>query len=399
MTRFGVKEGAIQKGDAHARPHGVDRTEIRMCLSAEDQRLSRRHIGYGDVEGRKVFEQQIRRGEQRHDSLEFRNQRLSVVESPSLLKRKQILNVHVAEFVELGFLYDGLNGDGTETYSKKKGDQGSCGGPPVFACVCKESHFLQFDKSLYKDDTSRASSAKQQTLRFVAQGHSLRLREEPTPLKIRGYHKMSQSLLPPSLPPSLLYSEEAKRDATRIRIYNMVLTQIYTKIKAIARIPGNQKFLWYVVPEFIPGTPRFDIGDAILYIVWNLRNVGYAVTYTHPNLLGISWAAHDEQYRTRTSPWSVVLHTAREAALKEPTIVSHVLKPAPASILVRAPEAKAPEVKKRQTPLKKTTEFRPEAGMPIATNPSVASALYGTATPATSSRLPGQLGERHVSFV
>ena len=54
--------------------------------------------------------------------------------------------------------------------------------------------------------------------------------------------KMSQSLLPPSLPPSQLYTDEARRDATRIRIYNMVLSQIYNKIKAVARVPGNQKF-------------------------------------------------------------------------------------------------------------------------------------------------------------
>jgi len=53
---------------------------------------------------------------------------------------------------------------------------------------------------------------------------------------------MSQSLLPPSLPPSQLYTDEARRDATRIRIYNMVLSQIYNKIKAVARVPGNQKF-------------------------------------------------------------------------------------------------------------------------------------------------------------
>lgn len=45
-----------------------------MSFSAENQRLSRRDIRYGNVEGRKVFEQQIRRGEQRHDSLEFCDQ-------------------------------------------------------------------------------------------------------------------------------------------------------------------------------------------------------------------------------------------------------------------------------------------------------------------------------------
>jgi len=173
----------------------------------------------------------------------------------------------------------------------------------------------------------------------------------------------------------------------------MVLSQIYNKIKAIARIPGNQKFLWYVVPEFIPGTPRFDIGDAVLYIVWNLRNVGYAVTYTHPNLLGISWAAHDDLYRTRTSPWSVVLHTARDQALKEPTAPTPFpLALPPASV---APVLPAPEVKKRHTALKKTTEFRPETvPMPKA---NVASALGLPAQPPP--QLPGQLGPKHVSFL
>lgn len=203
--------------------------------------------------------------------------------------------------------------------------------------------------------------------------------------------------MPPSLPPSQLYTEEARRDATRIRIYNMVLTQIYNKIKAIARIPGNQKFLWYVVPEFIPGTPRFDIGDAILYIVWNLRNVGYAVTYTHPNLLGISWTAHDYQYRHETSPWSVVLHTAREQALNEPaTPTPFKLSLPPKSV---APAVAAPEVKKRQAPLKKTVEFRPETVPTPRSNVVTSLGLSGSSGSSGSSGLPGQLGPKHVSFL
>ena len=47
--------------------------------------------------------------------------------------------------------------------------------------------------------------------------------------------------MPPMLVPSSLYKEEAKRDSTRIRIYNMVLQQIYNKVKAVARVPGNEK--------------------------------------------------------------------------------------------------------------------------------------------------------------
>ena len=209
---------------------------------------------------------------------------------------------------------------------------------------------------------------------------------------------MSNSLVPPILVPSSLYTEEAKRDATRIRIYNMVLQQIYNKVKAVARIPGNEKTLWYVVPEFIPGTPRFEMGEAVLYIVWNLRNAGYTVQYTHPNFLFISWKSHDEKYHKTESPWSQVMNTARNTVISNSispaTTISHVTRPQPVTTA-------AAEIQKRKTPLKKTVEFKvPEATLPPVANPSVASALYGSGPqPTTAARLPGQLNERHVSFV
>jgi hypothetical protein len=209
---------------------------------------------------------------------------------------------------------------------------------------------------------------------------------------------MSESLVPPILNPASLYKEEARRDATRIRIYNRVLQQIYNRIKSIARIPGNEKSLLYVVPEFIPGTPRFDIGDAILYIVWNLRNVGYTVSYTHPNLLFISWRGHDERYRVYESPWSQVLQTAKTQAASgaAPTTISTVLKPQAAT----APSA---EIIKRKTILKKTEEYKPVGADPAprSTNPTIVSALYtaAPAAPVPPPRLPGQLSDKHVSFV
>lgn len=209
---------------------------------------------------------------------------------------------------------------------------------------------------------------------------------------------MSDSLVPPILNPSSLYKEEAKRDATRIRIYNMVLQQIYNKIKAIARIPGNEKSLLYIVPEFIPGTPRFDIGDAVIYIVWNLRNVGFQVTYTHPNLLYISWRIHDDRYRTYESPWSQVLNSAKNQVATPPSVISHVSKP-------QATTTPSSEIVKRKTILKKTEEYKPVPGMEsvprAASNPTVLSAMYNSAppAPAPNPRLPGQLSEKHVSFV
>lgn len=221
------------------------------------------------------------------------------------------------------------------------------------------------------------------------------------------------SLVPPILVPSSLYADEAKRDTTRIRIYNTVLQHIYNKIKAISRIPGNEKALWFVVPEFIPGTPRFDIGDAVLYIVWNLRNIGYKVEYTHPNLLYISWKAHDELYRKVESPMSQVMNAVRGIATsyKVPTavtasIASQVAIP-PLSYgdghrtLHTTAAAQIPDITKRKTPLKKTVEFRPGGDDPIF-QPSILKQTNSLSTAGlgpTGVKLPGQLSERHVSFV
>jgi hypothetical protein len=208
------------------------------------------------------------------------------------------------------------------------------------------------------------------------------------------------SLLPPILNPSSLYSEEARRDATRIRIYNSVLEQIYTKVKAIARVPGNEKSLAYVVREFIPGTPRFDVRDCILYLVWNLRNAGYTVNYTHPNLLYIDWRHHDEKYREKESPWAQVLEAARDQVITTATTNAVVAPPKPRAVTKTTATAIAPTVfappisapisntipyepdYKRKSVLKKTTEYRP---------------LTAPAEP--TAPLTGTLSSRHVSFV
>jgi hypothetical protein len=188
------------------------------------------------------------------------------------------------------------------------------------------------------------------------------------------------TLTPPLLPPSTLYSEQARRDATRIKIYNSVLSQIYNKIRAIAKIPENERTLLYIVPEFIPGTPKIDVADCVLYLVWNLRNVGYQVTYTHPNCLFISWKAHDSLYRDRESPWAKVLTSARVAAVeaitKPPTVSGAKSTAAPkrASIATKKTDSFSASLS-LSTPTSmdsqiKTTYFTPgQQGMALHTAP------------------------------
>jgi hypothetical protein len=178
-------------------------------------------------------------------------------------------------------------------------------------------------------------------------------------------------------------------------------------------VPGNEKCLWYVVPEFIPGTARFNVEDCILYIVWNLRNVGYSVVYTHPNLLYVSWKNHDEKYKERESPWAQVLEAAREQVIVSarhntiPSVVPRAppsrgggaaatapmrLGSRPSSALIPDTITAAESEIKRKSVLKKTSEYRPITAQ---MNEPVSSG----ATQQTGGGLTGTLTPRHVSFV
>ena len=69
----------------------------------------------------------------------------------------------------------------------------------------------------------------------------------------------------------------------------MVLTRIHTRIKVTSRQNNNEQFCWFVIPEVILGAPKYDAPSCIVYVVNELKENGFKVKYTHPNLLFISW--------------------------------------------------------------------------------------------------------------
>jgi hypothetical protein len=45
-----------------------------------------------------------------------------------------------------------------------------------------------------------------------------------------------------------------------------------------------------------------DMEDCIVYLVWQLRQTGFEVRFTWPNLLYISWKHHEAAYLTNQNP-------------------------------------------------------------------------------------------------
>ena len=119
----------------------------------------------------------------------------------------------------------------------------------------------------------------------------------------------------PQLNPSDLYDKRRTKDASRLRVYNTILEQIYTRIRSSSR-QGGDPWIIFTVPPFIIGLPRIDLEDCIVYIVYLLRQQSYEVRYTYPNLLYISWKHHEKDYILKTSPIMTTMLAAKPASSK-----------------------------------------------------------------------------------
>jgi len=86
-----------------------------------------------------------------------------------------------------------------------------------------------------------------------------------------------------------LYEEQQKTNLNTISIYNRILSRIHTKIKTISKKHNHDQVCWYVVPEIILGVNKYNNEECIVYIISKLKENGFKVLYTHPNMLFISW--------------------------------------------------------------------------------------------------------------
>ena len=117
-----------------------------------------------------------------------------------------------------------------------------------------------------------------------------------------GNHKHQDVIQVPRLEPKDLYDRRVRRDHARLRSYNTLLEQIYHRVYSTSQLSGNTSSVLYNVPPFILGLPKMDMEDCIVYLVWQLRQTGFEVRFTWPNLLFISWRHHEGDYLTKHNP-------------------------------------------------------------------------------------------------
>jgi len=94
-----------------------------------------------------------------------------------------------------------------------------------------------------------------------------------------------------------LYHRTQEVEDLRIRVYKKILNRAHQKIKHTSRQRNTEHFCFFVVPEFLVGTPRYDSAACIAYMIDKLSHNGFIIKYTHPNLLFISWQHYIPKYQ------------------------------------------------------------------------------------------------------
>lgn len=86
-----------------------------------------------------------------------------------------------------------------------------------------------------------------------------------------------------------LFTTKETNQKNTTKIFQKILARAHKKIKTASRQKFNNEFVFFVVPEFLLGVPKYDVGLCTSWIIEKLLDNGFHIKYTHPNLLFISW--------------------------------------------------------------------------------------------------------------
>ena len=96
-----------------------------------------------------------------------------------------------------------------------------------------------------------------------------------------------------------LYDRKREVDNLRLDTYNNILKRIHNKIMYTSRQRYNEQYLFFVIPEFVIGVPRYNVTHCTQYIIEKLEKNDFIVKYTHPNMLFISWGHYVPSYKRK----------------------------------------------------------------------------------------------------
>jgi hypothetical protein len=90
-----------------------------------------------------------------------------------------------------------------------------------------------------------------------------------------------------------LFEASNKKNLRRLETFDGILKQCHSRIKHYSKHEKTQCF--FAIPEFILGTPLYDVNELRTYMMNSLEKNGFKLMYIHPNWLMIDWSEKSKQ--------------------------------------------------------------------------------------------------------
>ena len=84
-----------------------------------------------------------------------------------------------------------------------------------------------------------------------------------------------------------LYSTINQKTLKRMELYDSILKKCHSRILYNSGLQRTHCF--YQIPEFVIGTPLYDVSELRNYIMNSLKTNGFEILYIEPNWLFIHW--------------------------------------------------------------------------------------------------------------
>ena len=84
-----------------------------------------------------------------------------------------------------------------------------------------------------------------------------------------------------------LYDKINERNSKRLEKFDDILKKVHNRILYNANL--EKTFCFFQIPEFIIGTPLYNVEDLKKYLILSLRKDKFYLIYVKPNWLFITW--------------------------------------------------------------------------------------------------------------
>jgi hypothetical protein len=84
-----------------------------------------------------------------------------------------------------------------------------------------------------------------------------------------------------------LYSTINQKTLKRMELYDSILKKCHSRILYNSGL--QRAYCFYQIPEFVIGTPLYDISELRNYVMNSLKTNGFDMLYVEPNWLFVHW--------------------------------------------------------------------------------------------------------------